>query len=119
LSVLVGGCLGLGTLLGGWRISYTLSTRVVSLDPLRGAVAQTVAGTMLFVGGFLSPIPLSSSHASTAAILGAGSAQRFRTVYHTTLVRVLLTWVLTVPVCALVSATLFLAASPLVPAPGV
>ena len=32
LSGLVGLCLAVGTLLGGWRISYTLSTRVVTLD---------------------------------------------------------------------------------------
>ena len=117
LPVVVGLCLAFGTLLGGWRIAYTLSSRVVSLDPLRGAVAQTVSGALLFVGGFLSPIPLSSSQTSTAAILGAGSAQRFRTVYHATLLRVIATWLVTVPVCGLVSAVLFLAVSPLVPAP--
>lgn len=113
IPLLVGLCLGAGTLLGGWRIAYTLSSRVVNLDPLRGAVAQTVAGTLLFVGGFLVPLPMSTSQTSTAAILGAGSGQRFRTVYHRTLVQVLLTWAGTVPACALVSSTLFLAASPL------
>lgn len=87
------------------------------LDPLRGAIAQTVSGTLLFLGAFLSPIPLSSSQTSTAAILGAGSAQKFRTVYHSTLVRVLGTWLLTVPVCGVVSAVLFLAVSPLIPTP--
>ena len=117
LSLLVGLCLAFGTLLGGWRISYTLSSRVVSLDPLRGAIAQTVSGTLLFLGAFLSPIPLSSSQTSTAAILGAGSAQKFRTVYHSTLLRVLGTWLLTVPVCGVVSAVLFLAVSPLIPTP--
>ena len=99
------------------RQSYTLSSRVVSLDPLRGAIAQTVSGTLLFLGAFLSPIPLSSSQTSTAAILGAGSAQKFRTVYHSTLLRVLGTWLLTVPVCGVVSAVLFLAVSPLIPTP--
>lgn len=113
IPVLVGLCLAAGTLLGGWRIAYTLSSRVVNLDPLRGAVAQTVAGTLLFVGGFLVPLPMSTSQTSTAAILGAGTRQKFRTVYHRTLIKVLLTWAATVPVCALISGTLFLAASPL------
>ena len=113
IPVLSGMCLAAGTLLGGWRIAYTLSARVVSMDPLRGAVAQTVAGSLLFVGGFLVPLPMSTSQTSTAAILGAGSGQRFRTVYHRTLVKVLLTWAGTVPVCALIAGTLFLAASPL------
>ena len=113
IPVLVGLCLGAGTLLGGWRIAYTLSSRMVNLDPLRGAVAQTVAGSLLFIGGFLAPFPLSASHTSTAAILGAGTLQRFRTVYHRTLVQVLITWAVTVPVCAVIAGTLFLAASPL------
>ncbi|MDN5631713.1 inorganic phosphate transporter [Glutamicibacter protophormiae] len=116
LVLLVGLCLGFGTLLGGWRIAYTLSSRVVTLDPLRGAIAQTVSGALLFVGGFLSPIPLSTSQTSTGAILGAGSAQKFRTVYHQTVVRLLLTWIVTAPVCGLVSGMLFLALSPLLPA---
>ena len=117
LTAVVGACLAFGTLLGGWRISYTLSARVVTLDPLRGAAAQTVSGALLFVGGFLSPIPLSSSQTTTAAILGAGSAQKFRTVYHATVLRVIASWVATVPVCGLVSAILFLAASPLIQVP--
>ncbi|RLZ02290.1 inorganic phosphate transporter, partial [Kocuria tytonicola] len=71
LPVLVGLCLAFGTLLGGWRISYTLASHVVTLDPLRGAIAQTVSGALLFLGGFFSPVPLSSSQTSTAAILGA------------------------------------------------
>ena len=113
IPVLVGLCLGAGTLLGGWRIAYTLSSRVVNLDPLRGAVAQTVAGSLLFIGGFLALSPMSTSQTSTAAILGAGTLQRFRTVYHRTLVQVLTTWAVTAPVCAVVAGTLFLAASPL------
>lgn len=115
LPLLVGSCLAGGTLLGGWRIAYTLSSRLVTIDPLRGAVAQTVSGALLFVGGFIAPLTLSTSQTSSAAILGAGAGQRFRTVYHRTLVRVLLTWLLTVPVCALVSATLLLALSPALP----
>lgn len=113
---IVGLCLAAGTLLGGWRIAYTLSSRLVTIDPLRGAVAQTVSGALLFVGGFVAPLSLSTSQTSSAAILGAGTGQRFRTVYHRTLVRMLLTWLLTVPVCALVSGTLLLALSPALPA---
>ena len=58
-----------------------------------------------------------SQKTTTAAILGAGSAQKFRTVYHATVLRVIASWVATVPVCGLVSAILFLAASPLIQVP--
>lgn len=104
--------LATGTLFGGWRIAHTLSSRVVNLDPLRGAVAQSVSGGLLFFGSFLSPIAMSTSQTSTAAILGAGTSQRFRSVQHGVLLRILLTWVSTIPVCAVISAVLLLASSP-------
>lgn len=112
LAVVAAG-LALGTLGGGWRIAYTLSSRMVTIDPFRGAVAQGVAGTLLFVGGTLIPVSMSTSQTAAAAILGAGRQQRFHTVNVRVVTRILAVWVLTVPVCGLVSATLLLAISPL------
>ena len=113
IVALVAAGLAGGTLLGGWRIAYTLASRMITIDPFRGAVAQSVAGFLLFLGGTLFPLPLSTSQTTAAAILGAGRQQRFRTANRRVIRKVLLVWVLTVPVCGLVSATLLLALSPL------
>lgn len=113
LVLVVAAGLAVGTLFCGWRIAYTLSARMVAIDPFRGAVAQGVAGGLLLLGGTLLPVPLSTSQTTAAAILGAGQQQRFSTVHVRVVRRVLAVWALTVPVCALVSATLFLALSPL------
>jgi PiT family inorganic phosphate transporter len=113
ILLLVAGGLAVGTLFGGWRIAYTLSSRMVTIDPFRGAVAQGVAGSLLFLGGTLIPVPMSSSQTTAAAVLGAGRQQRFHTFNTRVVRRVLIVWALTVPVCALVSGTFFLALSPL------
>ena len=83
------------------------------IDPFRGAVAQGVAGSLLFLGGTLIPVPMSTSQTTAAAILGAGRQQRFHTVNVRVVRRVLVVWVLTVPACGVLSGTLLLALSPL------
>ncbi|MFC4904837.1 inorganic phosphate transporter [Kocuria oceani] len=113
ILVLVAVGLAVGTLFGAWRIAYTLSSRMVTIDPFRGAVAQGVAGSLLFLGGTLIPVAMSTSQTAAAAILGAGRQQRFHTVNVRVVRRVVLVWVVTVPVCGVVSATLLLALSPL------
>lgn len=113
LVLLVAAGLGAGTLFGAWRIAYTLSSRMITIDPFRGALAQGVAGSLLFLGGTLIPVPMSTSQTTAAAILGAGRQQRFHTVNVRVVRRVLSVWVLTVPVCGLISGTLLLALSPL------
>lgn len=113
LFLLIAAGLATGTLFGAWRIAYTLSSRMITIDPFRGAVAQGVAGALLFLGGTLIPVPMSTSQTTAAAILGAGRQQRFHTVNVRVVKRVLLVWVLTVPACAAISGTLLLALSPL------
>ena len=113
ILVLVAAGLAVGTLGGAWRIAYTLSSRMITIDPFRGAVAQGVAGSLLFLGGTVIPVPMSTSQTAAAAILGAGRQQRFHTVNVRVVLRVVGVWVLTVPVCGLVSGTLLLALSPL------
>lgn len=102
-----------GSLLGGWRITHTLSSRLVRIDPLRGMTAQGVSAAMLFGGALFLHMPLSSTHTMASAIVGAGANQRYATVRGRVVRSVLLVWITTAPVTALLSAILFLAMSPL------
>ncbi|QPT52839.1 inorganic phosphate transporter [Rothia kristinae] len=107
------GLMVLGTLGGGWRIARTLATRMVQVDPFRGAVAMTTTSLLSLGTGAVLREPYSSSHLSAAAVLGAGSTQRFTAVRSQVAGRIVLTWLLTVPVCAVLAAVLLLALSPL------
>ncbi|SQC36796.1 Uncharacterised protein [Rothia kristinae] len=57
--------------------------------------------------------PYSSSHLSAAAVLGAGSTAAVHRGALPGRGQDLLTWLLTVPVCAVLAAVLLLALSPL------
>lgn len=105
--------LAAGSLLGGWRITHTLSHRLVRIDPLHGMAAQGVSAVMLFVGAIGFHMPLSSTHTMTSAIVGAGTNHRYSTVHRRVVRTVLLVWITTAPVAALLGATLYLAISPL------
>ena len=106
-------CLSGGSLLGGWRIARTISSRLVRPDAVRGATAQTVAGALLLPVALGSDLQISTSQTTSAAMLGAGVNQRFRSTHHAVVTKVISCWVLTIPACAAASAVLATAASPL------
>jgi PiT family inorganic phosphate transporter len=107
------GMLTVGTLFGGWRISYTLGHRLVRVDPMRGSVAQIVAAGLLFVGAIGLHVPLSTTHTVTAAIAGAGGNQRFAATNGRVLASIAGAWIATPVASALLGALFFLALSPL------
>ncbi|SEE96489.1 inorganic phosphate transporter, PiT family [Arthrobacter alpinus] len=113
LPIFTAGMLTVGTLFGGWRISYTLGHRLVRLDPMRGFVAQIVAAGLLFVGAIGLHMPLSTTHTVTAAIVGAGANQRFTATNGRILARIAVAWLATPLACVLLGAVFFLALSPL------
>ena len=99
-AVLFALAVGLGTLGGAWRIAWTLTERLVRLDPLRASVAAVVPAGLLFVGSLVLHLPLSSTHTATAAIVGAGQTQTYASVRWPTVLRVGGWWLLTPVVCA-------------------
>ena len=104
---------GLGTLGGAWRIAWTLTERLVRLDPLRASVAAVIPAGLLFVGSLVFHLPLSSTHTATAAIVGAGQTQTYASVRWPTVLRVVGWWVLTPVACALLGLLGTLALVPL------
>jgi PiT family inorganic phosphate transporter len=113
LQVAAAVLLGLGVLGGGWRITYTLSARLVTLDPLRAGTANAVSSVLLFVGAFVLRLPISSTQAVTAGLVGAGTYHRYVSVSWAAAVRIVAYWVLTPLICAVAAAILSLAVSPL------
>ncbi|MDO5617945.1 inorganic phosphate transporter [Kocuria sp.] len=104
---------GMGSLFGAWRIAHTISSKMVSTDALRGGIAQGVSGLLLFTGGITSGVSLSTSQTTAAAVMGAGTNQKYRSTNHRVVGKVLMCWILTAPVGAVLAGTLALAISPL------
>jgi PiT family inorganic phosphate transporter len=105
--------LAAGTLFGGWRITHTLSYKLVNIDPMRGMIAQGVGSTLLFLGAIAFHLPLSSTHTVTSAIVGAGANHRFESVRWGAAGRILAVWLFSPAATALLGAVFYLAVSPL------
>ncbi|MET1063563.1 MAG: inorganic phosphate transporter [Arthrobacter sp.] len=105
--------LTVGTLAGGWRISYTIGYRLIRTDPLRGSVAQLFSSAILVVGAIGLHWPISTTHTVTSAVLGSGANQRFPATNRKMVIRVLMFWVLTPVATAAAAFVLALSLSPL------
>lgn len=105
--------LALGTASGGWRITRTLARRVAPIDPVTGFAAETVAAGVLYVTAGVLSAPVSSTHAVTAAVLGAGSTRGARRIRWRTVRLVIATWVATPVATALAGGVLYLLLRPL------
>ena len=105
--------LGFGTARGSSRIGYTFAHQMVKVDPFRGAVAQSSTALAMVLLQFFLNTPVSSSHLAASAVLGSGVNQRFAAVRHKIVLRIILTWFITMPACFVLSAVLFMALSPL------
>jgi PiT family inorganic phosphate transporter len=96
--------ISLGTYAGGWRIMRTLGRRIIELDPARGFVAESVAASVLYTTAFALEAPVSTTHTITSAIMGVGATKRLSAVRWGVAKSILIAWVLTIPMAALVAA---------------
>ena len=97
--------MGLGTLLGGWRIVRTMGQRICKLQPVNGFAAET-AGALTLYGATAFGIPVSTTHTITGAIIGVGSTRGLHSVKWGVATRVVWAWVLTIPAAAAVGAAM-------------
>ena len=99
LMLLCAAVMALGTAMGGRRIIETVGRDMVILAPQEGLAADLGGGLCLLLCT-LAGLPVSTTHAKTAAILGAGSAGG-GTVNRRVAARIALTWLFTFPGCGL------------------
>lgn len=87
-----------GTAVGGWKIIKTMGTKIFKIEPINGFAADFSAASVIF-GATLLHLPVSTTHAITSAILGVGSAKRFKSVKWSLAGRIVVTWFITIPIC--------------------
>jgi len=98
--------MGLGTLMGGWRIVHTMGSKITRLTPHQGFCAETGGAFMLF-GATAFGIPVSTTHTITGAIMGVGAARRASAVRWGVAGNIVVAWFLTIPAAALVAAIFY------------
>ena len=98
--------ISLGTLSGGWRIIKTMGTGITKVTPLEGMVAETAGAFTLYITEILK-IPVSTTHTITGAIIGVGATKRLSAVRWGVTKNLLVAWILTIPVSALLAALIY------------
>lgn len=94
--------MGIGTLLGGWRIVHTMGSKITRLTPMQGSCAET-AGALTLFGATYMGIPVSTTHTITAAIVGVGAAKRVSAVRWNVATGIVYAWVITMPAAAVIA----------------
>jgi PiT family inorganic phosphate transporter len=92
--------MGIGTMVGGWRVIKTIGLRLTKLEPVQGFAAETGAAAVIF-GAAQVGIPVSTTHAIGSSIMGVGATKRLSAVRWGVAQQVVMAWILTWPSCAL------------------
>jgi PiT family inorganic phosphate transporter len=98
----IGACalaMGFGTMAGGKRIIKTMGTKIIRITPLDGFAAETSGALTLLIAS-QSGVPVSTTHAINACIMGVGASKRFSAVRWGVAGNILVAWVLTLPMSA-------------------
>ncbi|HLS23347.1 MAG TPA: inorganic phosphate transporter [Pseudogracilibacillus sp.] len=98
--------IALGTAMGGWRIIKTVGGKIMKIRPVNGVAADTTGALVIFGATFLH-LPVSTTHVISSSILGVGSAHRIKGVKWGTAQRMVITWIITLPISGLLAGITF------------
>lgn len=99
--------MGLGTMMGGWRIIRTLGSKMIKLQPIHGFAAETTA-SLIITGASHFGIPVSTTQVISSSILGVGATKRLSAVRWGVVGNIVWAWVLTLPLTFMFSGLLMM-----------
>ncbi|GGG15138.1 anion permease [Lysinibacillus alkalisoli] len=98
--------MGLGTSIGGYKIIKTVGGKIMKIRPVNGVAADLASASIIF-GATLVHLPVSTTHVISSSIMGVGTAHRVRGVKWGTARRIVVTWVITMPISAVMAAIIY------------
>jgi PiT family inorganic phosphate transporter len=105
--VVCAGAIALGTATGGMRLIRTLGAKFYKIQPIHGFATQLSSASVI-LGAALLGGPVSTTQVVSSAIAGVGSAERANKVRWGVLGNMALTWLITIPATAGVSALMYI-----------
>ena len=91
-----------GTMAGGKKIIKTMGSKIIRIAPLQGFAAET-AGALTILSASRLGIPVSTTHVINACIMGVGASRRVSAVRWGVATNIVVAWVLTLPLSALMA----------------
>ncbi|WNR42409.1 inorganic phosphate transporter [Paenibacillus roseipurpureus] len=98
--------MGLGTSIGGWRIIKTVSGKIVKIEPINGFASDLTSSLVIQFSTHFGKA-LSTTHVISSAIIGTGSVMRFHEVQWGTVGRMLVTWLITIPISIVLAFSIY------------
>jgi PiT family inorganic phosphate transporter len=96
----IGIVVGLGTL--GYRVIETVGRKITELTPSRAFTAQVAAATTIVLASRMG-IPVSTTHILVGSVLGVGLARGIGALDLRVVGRIIVSWVATLPIAAVLS----------------
>ena len=100
----VGIVIGLATY--GVRVIATVGEKITQLTPSRGFAAELAAATTIVIASGTG-IPISTTHTLVGAVLGVGLARGIEAIDLRVVVRIFVSWIVTIPVGAFLAILFF------------
>jgi inorganic phosphate transporter, PiT family len=98
--------MGIGTSIGGWKIIKTVGKNIMKIRPING-VAADISSALIIFGATYIHLPVSTTHVISSSILGVGTSHRVKGVKWDTAKRMIITWIITLPIAAILSAIIY------------
>ncbi|QGQ44160.1 inorganic phosphate transporter [Metabacillus sediminilitoris] len=98
--------MGIGTSIGGWKIIKTVGGKIMKIRPVNGAAADLSSALIIF-GATTIHLPVSTTHVISSAIMGVGSAQRVKGVKWGVARKIVVTWIITLPISAILAGIIY------------
>ncbi len=96
-----------GCMTWGRRVMKTVGGRITSLTNTRGFSVDFAAATTVLVASKLG-LPISTSHTVVGAVIGVGLARGLEAIDLSVIKKIVVSWLLTVPIAAATSAVIFI-----------
>jgi PiT family inorganic phosphate transporter len=102
--VIIALIMAIGGLLNAKKVGVTISKKITPMNSGQGFTANLITG-LLVTTASVHGMPVSTTHVSVGSIFGIGTVTK--KANHKTIKNILLSWVLTLPIAAIISALLF------------
>ena len=107
LLVIGGVGIAVGMATWGYRVIKTIGTKITHLTNTRGFSIDFGAATSVLIASKLG-MPVSTTHAVVGAVVGVGLARGLEAIDLRIIKKIIITWIVTVPIAALTAAGIFL-----------
>jgi len=104
--MLGGGGIVVGLATFGRHVIATVGKKITQLTPSRGFAAELAAATTIVIASGTG-IPISTTHTLVGAVLGVGMARGIEAIDLRVVVRILVSWVVTIPAGAFLAIVFF------------